>query len=177
LNQQIIQIFGEEYLPASFAFALLIWDLPFVVFHGFSGFVTASIKLESAAARIHVFIGVGNVILNALLIPPFGLIGACFATVVTDFCGAVLFYLLMRRHLGGGLNLRRFLWIGFAATTMGIVVFLLREFNIVVVIGIGGLSYLVMAWTLPILSADEHAKILDLVGRVGRRLRLATTRS
>jgi hypothetical protein len=82
----------------------------------------------------------------------------------------------MRRHLGSGLKLRRFLWIGFSAVTMGVLVYLLRQYPIFLVIGVGGLSYLAMVWYLPVLSAEEHGQILNLAGRIGRKFRLSATR-
>ncbi len=173
LNQEIILIFGSEYLPASFAFALLIWDLPFVVFHGFSGFVTASIKRESAAARIHVTIGVGNVILNALLIPQFGLIGACFATVLTDMTGALLFYFLFRQELGNGLGIRQAGPILLSTAAMGLLVWLLRGQHVFIIIPISALVYGLLIWLTGAITVAERQQIFGLVNRGRAKLRLS----
>ena len=54
------------------------------------------------------------------------------------------------------------------------VVFMLRDQNIFFATAVGGLTYLALVWTLPILTNDEHRKILSLVGRVSRKLRPAS---
>ena len=173
LNREIISIFGEEYLPASFAFALLIWDLPFVVFHGFSGFVTASIKRESAAARIHVTIGVGNVILNALLIPRFGLVGACLATVLTDMAGAFLFFFLFRKELGNGLGKRQVIPIALSTIVMGMVVSILRGQSVFLIIPVSAIIYGIMIWATGAVTTAERQQIFSLVNRGRAKLRLS----
>ncbi|MBZ0302135.1 MAG: polysaccharide biosynthesis C-terminal domain-containing protein, partial [Anaerolineae bacterium] len=175
LSSGIINIFGEEFLPSALAFSILIWDIPFVTYHAFCGNIATSIKREGSAARIYVSVGILNVILNAFLIPQFGIAAACLATVVTDFFGAALFYALLRRELGPGLKLRRLLWIGIAAALMGVEVVLLRHLNIFLVIAVGGVTYLTLIWVLPILKDNERQQLLQLPGQVIRRLRPAPT--
>ena len=165
LNQQIVLIYGQEFYVSSLAFALLIWDLPFVVFHAFSGYITASIKKEGAAARIHVTIGVLNIVLNAILIPRFGLIGACFATVLTDFVGAALFYRLFRRVLGAGLMFHRMIQIVIAAAIMGAVVWILRGSSLAITIPVSALVFGGLIWFSGAMTVEERHRIIHLIKR------------
>lgn len=165
LSNQIVLIYGEEFTASGLAFALLIWDLPFVVFHIFSGYITASIQREGSAARIHTSIGLLNIAINAILIPRFGLIGACLATVLTDFVGAVLFYALFRRELGPGLLFRKIAWVIFAVTLMGILVWELRGQSLILVIPLAALIYGGIIWFSGALKPEERTQIIGLTRR------------
>ena len=68
LSRGIVVIYGENFAPSALAFGILIWDIPFVMYHAFCGNIATSIKREGGAARIYVSVGILNVILNALLI-------------------------------------------------------------------------------------------------------------
>jgi len=173
LSTGIVSIYGEDFLPSAIAFGILVWDIPFVMYHSFCGNIATSIKREANAARIYVSVGILNVVLNALLVPRFGIAAACFATVLTDLFGAALFYALLRRALGPGLQLRRLLWIALAATIMGMVVFLLRNINIFAIIAMGGLSYVALVWFLPTLSSVERRQFRQMLDRLAQRIRPA----
>jgi O-antigen/teichoic acid export membrane protein len=177
LNYLIVVLYGSEFQPSGLAFAILIWDIPFVMYHAFCGNITTSIRREANAARIYVTIGILNIVLNGLLIPRFGIVAACFTTVVTDFFGAALFYMVLRRELGPGLKLRRLIWIAIASGAMGLFVFLLREINVFVLIGLGGALYLLIVWFTPALTGDERRQILALAGQVARRLHIHPART
>ena len=172
LSQQIIGIYGQDFLPASIAFAILIWDIPFVMYHSFCGNIATSIKRESRAARIYVSVGILNVVLNTFLIPQFGIVAACFVTVLTDFFGAALFYSLLRKELGPGLKLRTLLWTGVAAIIMGALVYLLNALGIftVIVVGIGILCYGILIWLLPAFTNEERHQIREVLRRLAGRV-------
>ncbi len=88
LSDQIITlIYGSEYAPASLAFFLLIFT-PILVFPGMliGNYIFAHNKQKRIVPRVLAGIA-GNVGLNALLIPPFGIAGCAAATI-----GAQLIY-------------------------------------------------------------------------------------
>ncbi len=163
LSDKIGLIYGEDFLPATLALAILIWDLPFAMYHSLCGNITTSISREGQAARIYVSIGILNVILNAILVPRIGLVGACFATVITDAIGAVLFYLVLRKTLGAGLNLNRMLRLLTSSLLMALVVLLLRDAHLLVVIAAGGTAYLLIVWFSGAISMDERMRIIQFV--------------
>lgn len=171
LSSGITQIYGADFLPSALAFAILIWDIPFVMYHSFCGNISTSIRREGRAARVYVSVGILNVALNMFLVPHFGMIAACFATVLTDFFAAALFYVLLRKSLGPGLKFKRLFWIGIAAAIMGLLLFFVRDLNLFVAAAIGGTAYLVMIWLLPTFSTDERQQIFNLTNRLTRRLR------
>jgi peptidoglycan biosynthesis protein MviN/MurJ (putative lipid II flippase) len=107
-----------------------------------------------------------NVILNLILTPLFGIIGASFATVLTDLTGSAQFYAFFRRELGPGLGLRHLVRLAACAALMGVLLFLLRDWNIVLVIAIGGGFYCVLVWVSGALAPDERAYLIGLVHRL-----------
>jgi O-antigen/teichoic acid export membrane protein len=171
LSSGITQIYGADFLPSALAFSILIWDVPFIMYHSFCGNISTSIRREGSAARIYMSVGILNVVLNAFLVPRFGVPAACFATVLTDMFGAALFYITLRRALGPGLKLKRMIWIAVAAAVMGVLVLMLRDLNIFIAAGIGGISYLTVSWLLPTFSTEERGQLLGFVKRVTQRLR------
>ena len=88
LSSQIIAlIYGAEYLPASPAFFFLIFT-PLLVFPGMlvGNYIFAYNRQRQIVPRVLAGI-IANVVLNILLIPPFGIAGCAVATI-----GAQLIY-------------------------------------------------------------------------------------
>jgi O-antigen/teichoic acid export membrane protein len=162
-HQVITTLYGAEYSPAAISFLVIVWDLPILMYSSFCGNLTTAIKREGAAARIYGSLGIINVILNLLLIPRFGIVGASFATVLTDLVGAAQFYFLFRREFGAGLGLNKLLRLVLAAVFMGVVVFVLRDFNLFVTIIIGAVSYLLIVWLTGAFSLEERGLLVRLI--------------
>lgn len=161
-------VFGPENLPAAIILAMIIWDLPFLIYNNFCGNMTTVIKHERSAARIFGSEGVLNVVLNLFLIPRFGIIGSTFATILTDLSGSAQFYLLFRREFGRGLELLRIIKIGIAAVLMGVLVYFLRDWNLLLSVPLAAVFYLVLVWNIGVFTTDERGL---LTGMVIRRLR------
>jgi len=162
-------LYRPEIAPAAVALAILVWDIPFVMYHSFCGNMTTSIKRENGAARIYGSLGVVNIILNLLLIPRFGIIGAAFSTVLTDVIGAAQFYLLFRREFGAGLGFTRLARIGLAAAAMGAVIFLVLNWNLLLIITLSGAAYLLLVWISGAFSLEERTRLLGFLRRRLRR--------
>lgn len=165
----IALLYQPEIAPAAVALAILVWDIPFVMYHSFCGNITQSIKREDAAARVYFSLGVVNVILNLILIPRFGIIGSAFATVLTDMIGAAQFYFFLRKEFGSGLSLNRILRLGLAAAAMGLLIYLLFNLNLLIIVAVSGLAYLGLIWVSGAFSPEERQL---LTGFIARRLPL-----
>ncbi|MFH1314595.1 MAG: flippase [Candidatus Eisenbacteria bacterium] len=90
-------VYGTEFLPAATAFAILIWSAVFV----FLGTVNFNILVASDLQRyILLFSALGassNVVLNLILIPRYGIVGASLATVISySVVGLVPQYLIKK---------------------------------------------------------------------------------
>ncbi len=169
----VATLYKPEYAPAAIALAILIWDIPFNIFHAFGGAIGVSMKKERKVSNIFVIMSVLNFVLNLILIVPFGLIGASFATVLTDFWGAAQFYLLYRYEFGSGLQFKRVLRLAICALMMGIVVWLLHDLaalnainkwlRLSTIILVSGLSYLIMVWFSGAFSTEERNRVTTIV--------------
>lgn len=162
-------LYEPSFAPTAIALAILVWDIPVVMYHSFCGNMTTSIKREGSAARIYGSLGVINTLLNLVLIPRFGILGAAFATVLTDLTGAAQFYWLFRHGFGAGLGFTRLARIGLAAALMGGLIYLLRDSNFFLIVPAAAIFYALFVWVSGAFSTEERAQ---LVGFVARRLRL-----
>jgi O-antigen/teichoic acid export membrane protein len=91
----ITVIYGTEFLPAATAFSILIWSAVFV----FLGTVNFNILVASDLQKyVPLFTGIGaaaNTVLNLVLIPRYGIVGASIATVVSySILGLIPQYLI-----------------------------------------------------------------------------------
>ncbi len=166
LAWQIVGFLFPKELPAALPFTILIWDVPFVMYHSFCGIISTSIQREGAGARIYGSLGILNISLNLILIPQFGIIGSSFATVITDVLGAVLFYLLYRKEFGPGLGFTRLARIGLSAAAMGIVALLLRDMSILISIPVSGLVYLMLVFLTGAFTDEEKSDLYRIVQRL-----------
>lgn len=96
----IRSVFGEEYVPAYLPLAIL--SIGQLVNAGFGaiGFLLNMTGNESAVARIVLKMALANIVLNAALIPFYGMTGAAVATAVTLIAGNMLYYHRVRKSIG-----------------------------------------------------------------------------
>ncbi|MBL8154326.1 MAG: flippase [Anaerolineae bacterium] len=170
-EQLILFLYDYPNIPAYLAFMILIWDLPTLMYASYCGNLTTVMRLERNAAVVYGTQGIVNLILNLILSTRFGMIGAAFSTVLTDFYSTALFYVLFRHKLGPGLKFNRLARIGLAAAAMGAAVFLLRDIHLIVAIGIGAVVYLALVWLIRAFSQEEQARLGRIVAGITARLR------
>lgn len=169
----IIPFFYPELSPAWVAFAILVWDLPVVMYIAFCGNMSTAIKKESNAARIYMTIGLLNVGLNFLFVSVsgFGLVGACFATLLTDLCGMALFYFLFRHEFGSGLKFNRLARIVLSGAVMGAVIILLGNLGLhfLLIVPLAAAVYGLVIWFSGAYAPNEREWMLGFVQRKLRR--------
>lgn len=96
-NELVILVFGHDYANASSALRILIWALPFVY-----GSMTSIVLLDAVGSqsRTVAFFAISvvvNLVLNLLLIPRYGFLGAAMTTIVTEvFLAIVLIWFSFR---------------------------------------------------------------------------------
>jgi O-antigen/teichoic acid export membrane protein len=172
LARPIIDLLYPEEWPAYLPLMILVWDIPFVMYHSFCGYLTTSIQKEVPAARIHLTMALTNVTINLILIPRLGIIGSSFATVLTDICGALLFYILLRRVFGAGLGFTHLVRIPICSLLMGAVLALLPDWNVLFKIGIGMAVYVPIVLVAGVFTTDERQQLMNIGNKLTRRLKL-----
>jgi O-antigen/teichoic acid export membrane protein len=100
LGPWLLALYGEEFAPAYRPLVLLTCAQVVSGAAGSVAFVLAMTGEERLAAWTTAGGGVLNVVLNALLIPRFGLIGAAAATATANVVWNLTLVLIVRRRLG-----------------------------------------------------------------------------
>lgn len=166
LADKIIRLlYGWEYAPAAVAFAILIWDTPLLMYTALCGNLTTAIKKEQYSVRVYLGLAVSNLVLNLLFIPQYGIVAASIMTVAAEATGAILFYSFFRREFGSGLGMKYVLRLVMAAALMGVMVYLLRPYNLVINIGFSVVFYLLMVWRIGAFTEEERTLFTGLVQR------------
>lgn len=158
-------LFGPAFLPAAPLLAIVIWDVPLLMFAALCGNISTALGLERRTAPIYVAGAVLNVVGNLVLIPSWGAHGAAVVTLATDGLVAACFVWL----LGSRLELRRttaaLLRTALAAFVMGLLVWQLRSLPLPAAIGAGVVSFGVLAVLLRLVPP---AAVRRLVGWMHR---------
>ena len=76
--------FGTEYVAASLALQILIWSVPVALFRNVAVGLLIARDRQHEVFLTTVWAAAVNVVLNLVLIPPFGMAGAAAATVATE---------------------------------------------------------------------------------------------
>jgi O-antigen/teichoic acid export membrane protein len=158
-------LYGPDFEAASVVFAILVWDAPLLMYTSLSGNIAQASNREGSAARIFGAQAAINLVLNLLVIPRFGIIGASWTTLATELAGAIFFYRLFRREFGAGLNFHHALLLLLASGMMGVVIYLLRDLSIFITIPLGGGVYLLATWLIGALTTEEQVLIGQLINR------------
>jgi O-antigen/teichoic acid export membrane protein len=172
-NKILPLLYGDEFIPAVLAFQILIWAMPLISLHKLcSAMVTASHR-EKDQAMVRVLAALINLGLNLVIIPRFGLLGAAVITVLTE----LIIFSFMFRLVNDQFALQSVLHIIIkplcATFLMGVAVFLGRDFNLFLVIGLGIIVY---SLALLIIGAvdlrDPESLEAMLLRNIGQRLKV-----
>jgi len=91
LSDKIISIFyGSEYIASAAVLAILSWYLFLRFLNVVTGFTLSSINRQASRILSQGVTALVNIILNLILIPLYGFIGAAIATVITE----IIFFLI-----------------------------------------------------------------------------------
>ena len=99
-------VFGQNYLPAALPLRWVIWVVP--ILFGYVPVVTA-LFVHDRQGRVLLVLLINlalALLLDALLIPPYGTLGASIATVIVE-AGALAGYLWLAHHAGLGIKWAR----------------------------------------------------------------------
>ncbi|WP_136807957.1 flippase [Desulfosediminicola flagellatus] len=148
----ILLIFGQEYLLSADVFKILIVSVPFLFISLQIRYSLGAIKLQGTVLKV-VLVGlVVNIVLNCIVIPIYGVIGAACATLFTEILTFIWLAVLASKHFILAGMFRGIRLMSLPLTLMVLVVFLDPLNNIIIRIVFGALSYV---GALYILGKDE----------------------
>lgn len=97
--ETILSIFGEEFIEGKSALIILGIGYFFSAISGATIHLLNMTSLEKTAKNILIFSAVLNIILNLILIPLYGIIGAAIASTATNvLLNAVAVYIIYKKH-------------------------------------------------------------------------------
>jgi O-antigen/teichoic acid export membrane protein len=162
-------LYTEQFDPSAVALRIIIWDLPFLMFASFCGNMTTVVAEEKSAARVYGLSAVANVILNLILIPRFGFLGAAATTVATDIVISIQFYFLLKRKLKLPDIKPALLRVTAASAVMGVGVWFAGGYHLFVQIAVGAVLYILLVFAFRMLDDDEKSMIARFVLKPIRR--------
>ena len=162
----ILLVYGSAYLNSAYALQIMVWVffiscIAIVPFHALNS------ANKQHSAMISLGIGAGlNVLLNLLLIPKYGLIGAASASVTAFFvCFSLYFYFCNRYALQVKLFNVDFVKIMAASLVMGLFVFYYSSSNLFLVIASSAVIYLTLLILTKALSKEDLSMLKGIISR------------
>jgi O-antigen/teichoic acid export membrane protein len=144
LAKPIIELaFGKGYLPSVPVFIILIWSVTIQSLN----FTYPQLQIAANRSKTYMMIinavGLLNFILNLLLIPSFGMLGAAVATVAVDLLSLILFFSASKKIVHS--DLARLLSMPvLASVIMGIVLYYLLFLPVLLNFAIGFSLYVII---------------------------------
>jgi len=148
-------VFGSEYATAGLALLILMIEKIFRSVHVIIGHTLQAIDRPDLAARAAVLSILVNMILNLVLIPPFGIVGAAVATATSFIINTVLHGLYLSKFVTVKLPYSEIGWSVVASTVMTAVLLGVTPFvdqtsliGVILLIGCGTVTYgvILLAW-------------------------------
>lgn len=144
LGPRLIEVvFGAEFRPAASALTVLIWSVPLTVLRDVPIVALVAGRQEKRILRLQVWSAAINILLNLLLIPRFGMLGAAWATVTTEAVRLVLALLLVRRDGYRLTSGNRFWRTAVAGATMAASLMIVRSAGLWIALPLGAAVYLI----------------------------------
>ncbi|MBM3211255.1 flippase [Candidatus Poribacteria bacterium] len=164
----ILLIFGTEYSNSILPLQILIW-YPVLVF-ATSPFARLfeSLNKQLILTRITGICAALNVILNLILIPRYGLVGASIATVFTEFALLVFFYIESMK-IGYGIPRRKVTGIiiraSISSALMGIFIMCFHNLTLLALLPLSALIYFLVLYGIRGVDKEDISLIKRAVER------------
>lgn len=155
-------LFGPAYAPAAPLLAVLIWAVPLMFLSEFLGYVVVIAGREVKVARAIMISSSINIVANLALIPFYGVAAAAIITVVTEVV-LVSQYLWLLRDMLGQMQWRELVRTVAAVGVMGLLVYVGREWPVVVTISLGALVYSGLLLALRVVGREEAIFVRGLL--------------
>lgn len=164
-NDIIILIYKQAFAPSTIALQILIWTVPFIFITYLLGTLLASINRQDLMVKVLFVVMIFNIILNLILIPPFGYIGASVVTVATEIVGLLLLFYYISRLLETGINCSESLIKpGIASVVMGCFIFLVKM-NLFIEITIATAIYFTVLFLLKTFTKEDIGILKQIMGK------------
>ncbi len=168
LSEKIILfLFGPQYEHSITALRILSFLIVFSYLNGLAGYFLISTNRQALTAKIMAATAGINIFLNIILIPRYSYIGAAYATVVSEILFLILFFLSARREIPS-IPLIEIVKSVISSAIMGflIVGLIQNDFNLLLIIAIGVITYSFFIWITGFITKGEKTRLKNiLLGR------------
>ena len=158
-------LYRSTYGAAGPVLMVLLWWLPVSFVTNVFGHVLGAIGRQSTVLRITLVNAAFNVLLNLVLIPRFGALGAAITTVATEALGLILIRGVVVRVFGRMIDPSRIIRILVASAPLALLVFLNGVWPPVVLVPFGVVLYVASAFAVGAMSMTELRYLLSLARR------------
>ena len=164
-NKIILLVYGPSYLPSVLALQVLIWTIIFMFLNGLAGNLLGATNRQPVVTKITGLGAVLNILMNLILIPKFGFIGASAATVFTEFLILpMMMYVMVKTQKTNIKPLIKDLHkIIFSTAIMGIVMIFLNFLNLFLLIIIAIIVYFGVIYLTKTLDNDDIEVVKSIV--------------
>jgi O-antigen/teichoic acid export membrane protein len=160
----ILIIYKSGFSQSIIALQILIWSIPIIFINYILGTAINSINRQRDTVKTAFVAMLLNIVLNLLLLPKYGLIAACFITVLTELTCFIFWFHIMNVH-GYKIPIFKILLKPvLASLIMGLVIILLNA-NIILVIVISTIIYFGVLYILKTFSEDDITLFKKIVGK------------
>ncbi|MEI6669946.1 MAG: flippase [Acidobacteriota bacterium] len=161
-------VYGAAFSEAAAVLRVLVWCLFISFLASVNGWTLLAIHRERQDGVVKLASTAVNVSLCIVLIPWYGERGAAWASLCAAGLDGVLLSVLINRYLSVRiLDISQGLRVLAATAVMAVACHLARDLNVVVVIGVGIVTYFVALVSSGILPKDEWRDVLEIF--LGRR--------
>jgi O-antigen/teichoic acid export membrane protein len=163
-NPIILLIYKSGFTQSIVALQILIWSIPIIFINYILGTAINSINKQRETVKTTFIAMFLNIVLNIYLLPKYGLIAACFITVLTELTCFMLWFHIMNVH-GYKINILTILYKPvIASMIMGLAIILLHT-NMFIEIIIGTIVYFGVLYILKTFSEDDISLLKKIVGK------------
>jgi O-antigen/teichoic acid export membrane protein len=161
----ILLVYGANYLPSVLALQVLVWTIIFMFLNGLAGNLLGAANRQPVVTKITGVGAVINILLNLILIPEFGFVGAAAATVVTEFCMLPLIMYVMVKTQNTHIKplIKDLPKIIVSTGVMAVVVILLNFLNLFLVILIAIIVYIIAIFITKTLDETDIEILKNVV--------------
>lgn len=143
LATPIIELgFGEGYSESAFILQVLMWSVPLSMIRNVPWAGLIARGRQDLLMKSILFAAISNIILNLVLIPPYGMLGAAIAAVATEFVAGYFMHRYAARQGLTFISLRRMSLATLGGIAMAVVLITMDAGNLFVNILVGSLVYI-----------------------------------
>ena len=137
----VVLVLGVDFMASVEVLRYLIFAVFIIFFGTIIGYFAVAADLQRHLVWAYILSVVVNVVGNLILIPNYSYIGASIATIGTELLIASLAFYIVRKHLRVSPGLTVFMKALLASSVMGVVLYVLRDFNIFTLVVVGTVAY------------------------------------